>query len=94
MVAIAATKLSSKGQIVIPEAIRDDMGLKPGMRFIVVRIGDDVLLRTLREPDLSELPALLAESNAAARRAGVKRSDLAKAIKQVRASSKRRARKG
>ena len=36
---IATTKMSSKGQIVIPEDVRNRLGLKSGDRFMV--IGDD-----------------------------------------------------
>jgi AbrB family looped-hinge helix DNA binding protein len=35
MKTISTTKMSSKGQIVIPEAIRKELGLKSGAQFVV-----------------------------------------------------------
>ena len=32
----STTKMSSKGQVVIPEAIRKRLGLNPGVEFVVV----------------------------------------------------------
>ncbi len=39
------TKLSSKGQVVLPKAIRDARRWRAGMEFIVVLDGDAVVLR-------------------------------------------------
>lgn len=39
------TKMSSKGHVVIPKAMRDRMGLQPGVDFEVVQRGRNVLLR-------------------------------------------------
>ena len=39
---LATTKMSSKGQVVIPESIREDLGLKAGEQFVVVGRGDVV----------------------------------------------------
>ena len=42
------TRLSSKGQVIIPKALRDALGWRPGMRFEVEATGDVVLLRPAR----------------------------------------------
>jgi len=42
--AISTTKMSSKGQVVIPEKIRIALGLKEGAQFVVVGQGDSVIL--------------------------------------------------
>ena len=36
MTGLATTKMSSKGQVVIPEEIRKRLGLKAGSQFVVV----------------------------------------------------------
>lgn len=40
---VATTKLSSRGQIVIPSEMRG--GFKEGDNFVIVRKGDDIILR-------------------------------------------------
>jgi AbrB family looped-hinge helix DNA binding protein len=53
----ATTNLSSKGQVVIPEEIRDRLGLKPGAQFVVRGDRDVVKLRldaTMRIMSVSE----------------------------------------
>ncbi len=47
------TKVSGKGQIVVPKATRDRMGWPPGTDLEVVEIGDTVTLR--RRPVLKTL---------------------------------------
>ena len=39
------TRLSTKGQVVLPRAIRDSRALTPGTEFTVEETGDGVLLR-------------------------------------------------
>jgi AbrB family looped-hinge helix DNA binding protein len=48
------TILSEKGQIVIPAKIRSRMRLKPKTKFLVYECDDSVILKKLKEPDLSE----------------------------------------
>lgn len=80
----ATTKLSSKGQIVIPEEIRNRLGLKPGAQFVVVGDRDVVILKVIQTPDMSEFDDMVAHARKAAKRAGKKRSDVEKAIGAVR----------
>ena len=39
------TRLSSKGQLILPKAVRDAHGWKPGMEFVVEETVDGVVLR-------------------------------------------------
>ncbi len=80
----ATTTLSSKGQVVIPEAIRERLGLKTGAQFVVVADRDVVILKVLEPPALSEFAALSAKARRAAKAAGLLASDIPKAIKKVR----------
>lgn len=72
----ATTTLSSKGQVVIPEAIRERLGLKTGAQFVVVADRDVVILKVLEPPALSEFAALTAQARRAAKAAGLKPADV------------------
>lgn len=41
------TRLSEKGQIVIPKDFREKMGLKPGSRFLVIAVEDSIILQQI-----------------------------------------------
>ena len=84
MNALATTRLSSKGQVVIPEEIRKALGLEPGARFVVLSDGDVVILKRIEAPARSEVRALAAKVRKQSRRAGVKPADVQKAIRDVR----------
>ena len=45
---MVVTSLSVKGQIVIPRALREVLGLKPGDKLLVLREGDTIILKPLR----------------------------------------------
>lgn len=81
----ATTKLSSKGQVVIPEEIRERLGLKPGSQFVVLGDKDVVILKVIQAPDISQFADIVAEARSAAKRAGLKQADVKKALKKVRA---------
>ena len=80
----ATTKMSSKGQVVIPEAIRKALGLEAGSEFVVVAEGDVVILKAIQPPPMSEFNDIVAEARRQARIAGMKRADVTAATKAVR----------
>ena len=84
MANISTTKMSSKGQVVIPEAIRKKLGLKSGDQFIVTGNKDVVILKSISPPSLDEFDDLIAEARGQARKAGMKGSDIVAALKRVR----------
>ena len=81
----ATTKMSSKGQVVIPEEVRDALGLKAGSKFVVVGEGDVVILKMINPPSMSEFDDIIQEARRQARQAGMKRSDVTAALRAVRA---------
>jgi AbrB family looped-hinge helix DNA binding protein len=83
MASYATTRLSSKGQVVIPEEIRNDLGLSVEDQFVVIGEGDSVILKTI-----TPLKKLLSQARSAAKRAGIKSSDLKSAIAKVRHRTK------
>lgn len=84
MVRLATTKLSSKGQVVIPEAIRERLGLEAGVQFVVVAEGDVVVLKVLNAPKMSDFKALLDKAQESADAAGLTPEDVETAIREVR----------
>lgn len=84
MAIVETTKMSSKGQIVIPEEIRKKLGLKAGDKFLVMGDKDIVILKTLSVPSTDEFDELINEAHKQAKAAGMKRSDIAGAIAKSR----------
>ena len=81
---VATTKLSSKGQVVIPESIRKSLHLKEGDQFVVVGQGDSVIFKAITPPSLGHLDGLLATARKQAREAGLRPSDVKAAVARVR----------
>jgi AbrB family looped-hinge helix DNA binding protein len=88
MATYATTKLSSRGQVVIPEEIRNNLGLSEGDQFLVIGEGDAVILKTITPPKLEEFQELLSQARTEAKRAGIKKADLKSAIAKVRRRAK------
>lgn len=84
MANMATTKMSSKGQVVIPEDIRRRLKLKSGARFIVMGEDDVVILKAIAPPSMREFDALIDEARKQAKASGVKQSDIAAAIASAR----------
>ena len=84
MAAYATTKLSSKGQVVIPEEIRNNLKLKEGDQFVVIGQGDTVILKSITPPDLHEFTGLMKEASRNAKTLNLKPKDVVKAVKKVR----------
>lgn len=84
MVSLSTTQLSSKGQVVIPEEIRTRLGLRPGSRFVVVAERGVVIFKTIDAPDLGEFDALVATARRRARKAGLRKADVAAAVRRAR----------
>jgi len=79
MAELATTRMSSKGQVVIPEDIRKRLGLEAGTQFIVVAGKDAVILKTISPPSMGEFDELIRKARRQARKAGMKRSDIKEA---------------
>jgi AbrB family looped-hinge helix DNA binding protein len=48
------TTISEKGQIVIPQSIRKELGIKPKTKFLVYGKGDTVIMKKLELPDMKK----------------------------------------
>ena len=88
MAAYATTRLSSKGQVVIPEEVRRTLGLNEGDQFLVIGQGDAVILKTITPPKIEEFQELLSQARADGRKARIRKADLKSAIARVRRRAK------
>jgi AbrB family looped-hinge helix DNA binding protein len=84
---VSTTKMSSKGQIVIPEDVRNRLGLKTGSQFIVLGDRDVVILKSLTPPSMDEFNDLISMARKQAQDVNLKKSDITTAIKNARARS-------
>ena len=84
MKALATARMSSKGQVVIPEDVRKKLGLTTGAQFIVVGENDVVILKTITQPSMRDFDPLIKKARQQARSAGMTRPDVAKAIASAR----------
>jgi len=80
----ATTKMSSKGQIVIPDEIRNAIHLKAGTKFVVVGEGDAAVLKTITPPSSTEFKEMILKAREAAYEAGITPEDIEKAISETR----------
>ena len=48
------TTISKKGQVVIPQSIRKELGIKPKNKFIVYGKGDTIIMKKLDLPNLKK----------------------------------------
>lgn len=81
---VATTKMSSKGQVVIPEDIRDKMGLHSGDQFLVFAEKDVVILKIVTPPSMSEYKNLITKARKSAKAAGLTQESIKSAIKVAR----------
>jgi AbrB family looped-hinge helix DNA binding protein len=84
MANVSTTKMSSKGQVVIPDNIRRNLNLKAGAQFIVVGDKDVVILKSITPPSIDEFDELIAKARNDGKKAGLKKTDITEAIKKVR----------
>ena len=84
MANVATTKLSSKGQVVIPENIRKKLKLETGVQFVVLGDKDVIILKKISPPTIDEFSSLIRKARKTAKQVGLKKSDIEFAIKKVR----------
>ena len=84
METLATTRMSSKGQIVIPEPIRKRLNLKAGAQFVVLGENDVVILKAITAPSMDDFDALIQQARQQARLTGLKRSDITRAVSKAR----------
>ena len=98
MANVMTTKMSSKGQVVLPEALRQMYGWGSGTAFAILTYKGSIIMQPLKTPTDDEIAAefedAFEEARRQARDAGMMPMDISNAIAEVRgARRKRRARR-
>ncbi len=86
---IEITSVSSKGQVVIPNRIRKDVGIMTGSKLMIITDGQNLLLKPIQAPKYETFKELIKESHALAKKSGLKKADLEKSIKKLRNENRR-----
>lgn len=81
---VELTRMSSRGQIVIPQDIREEMGLEEGEAFAVFGSKDSLLLKRIKTPSKEEMlkkfEELVAKGQKKAKKLDIKEKDVSKII--------------
>jgi len=85
---IDITKLTSKGQVVIPQEIREGKKLKPGERFLVYDIEDSIVLKRISNlegtKNIKEFEKIFSKTWKIAKSRGINKKDVEKEIADYR----------
>ena len=80
----ATTRMSSRGQVVIPENVRQLLHLQPGTTFVVVAKGDAIVLHRVKEPSWDQFSDITAQAQKQAFHLGGAISAFRRAAKMMR----------
>lgn len=78
------TRLSSKGQIVVPRRIRDRLHLADGEIFLIFGTDDTLILKRVQKPTTATFKKMLARGRKLAKERGLSPKDIDKAIADAR----------
>jgi len=81
---IEITSISSKGQIVIPQKIRQMLHLYEGEKFMVIGEDDTIVLKKLEIPSFKGFDKLLEKTRKFVKKKHIEKKDIEKAIQKAR----------
>ena len=81
---VTITRLSSKGQIVIPKTLRNLLNLRAGEVFAMFGEGDTIVIKKIELPSDTEFKELLNWGSDYAKKKKISRKDILKAILELR----------
>ena len=84
MESVEVTSVSSRGQVVIPQILREKMKIHTGEKFVVIGEKNTIVLKKLEMPSFRGVDKLLKKTREFAKMKGLKESDVNEAIKQAR----------
>ena len=81
---IEITSISSRGQVVIPQSLREKLKIQEGEKFIVIGENNTIILKKLEMPSFSGIDKLLKKTREFAKKKGLKETDIEEAVKESR----------
>jgi antitoxin PrlF len=81
---IEITSVSSRGQIVIPQSLRDKLRIREGEKFVVIGEDNTIVLKKLEMPSFSGIDKLLNKTREFAKKKALKEIDVSEAIRETR----------
>ncbi len=76
--------IGERGQVVIPQAVRTDMSIHKGDKFMVLQRGDMLVLKKVIAPSMDDFNKMLKKGHAHAEKHNLVEKDLYDAIKKAR----------
>ncbi|MEK6933282.1 MAG: AbrB/MazE/SpoVT family DNA-binding domain-containing protein [Nanoarchaeota archaeon] len=81
---IEVTSVSSRGQVVIPQNLRNKLKIREGEKFVVIGENNTIVLRKLEMPSFKGFDKLLAKTREFAKKNELKEADIEQAINDAR----------
>ena len=77
-------KIGERGQVVIPQSLREGMSIHKGDKFMVLQKGDMLVLKKLRAPSLDDFEKMLRKGHTHVKKHGLTEKDMQDAIVRAR----------
>lgn len=81
---IEITSVSSRGQVVIPQSLRDRLKIHEGEKFVIIGEDNTIVLKKLEMPSFSGIDKLLKKTREFAKKKGLKETDVEESIREAR----------
>jgi len=82
---VEVTSMSTRGQVVIPQNIREQLGFSSGEKFMVITADDAIILKRISSPSSEEFAKILKQMTDFAKKNSITKKDVHNAIKRSRA---------
>ena len=83
--AVDLVKMSPKGQLVVPQEIREELNFKPSDRFIPFPVKDGVMFKKMEMPDLkAEFNSMAKSIQKKFKDSSISKKDVSEAVKWAR----------
>ena len=81
---IEITSISSRGQVVIPQGLRQKLNILEGEKFVVIGEGNTIVLKKLEMPSFKGVDKLLSKTRNFVKENKLNKKDLEEAITKTR----------